>query len=200
MYEDDNLRVIFREGVNNNLLMITFGDLGFYAHEERFFAQGPIEKYQLNAIGFMAKSANWYPQKSVLKAIEVLRSTIKSFNLVICFGGSMGGYAAIKYSKVLNAHRVLAYVPQWSIKPADCSSSDGRYVEHYHSDLSDMSIKESDLIDDIYIVIDKKYELDVFHANKINSNNRCHLLNLTYSGHGATTILAGSESFIEIIK
>jgi hypothetical protein len=39
----------------------------------------------------------------------------------------MGGYAAIKYSNLLNMNRIIAFVPQYSIDPEHVE--DRRYAE-----------------------------------------------------------------------
>ena len=47
---------------------------------------------------------------NLFKAIEDL---IAPFQKRIGYGGSMGGYAAIKYSKLLGLSRVVSLVPQF---------------------------------------------------------------------------------------
>ena len=41
----------------------------------------------------------------------------------------MGGYAAIKYSNLLNMNRIIAFVPQYSIDPEQVE--DRRYAEFF---------------------------------------------------------------------
>lgn len=55
-----------------------------------------------------------------------------------------GGYAAIKYSNLLDLNRIVALVPQYSIDPEDIH--DPRYNMFYHADLNaNMRIQAQDV-------------------------------------------------------
>ncbi len=51
----------------------------------------------------------------MVELAKVILPIIQRFKNIVGYGGSMGGYAAIKYSNLLNMNRIIAFVPQYSI-------------------------------------------------------------------------------------
>lgn len=88
---------------------------------------------------------------NLFKAIEDLISKR------IGYGGSMGGYAAIKYSKLLGLSRVVSLVPQFSIDPEVVE--DSRYNMFYHAELNaNMQVQTQDIAANCeYIVVYDPY-------------------------------------------
>lgn len=196
-YEDEHIRVIYQPGEGKHIV-VTFGDMFSLASGDSFFAEKPVAKQKLNAIGFMAKDRNWFPYKSVENAIRSLRAILNSMDFRIVYGGSMGGYAALKFSKLLNADRVFSLVPQYSINPS--LIKDHRYNiyfnEHHNAD---NAICFEDLTGEIFITHDPAFAGDSQHVDQIkNLGYPINYLPLRFSMHGATTILASSSFFNEI--
>lgn len=199
IYEDDEIVVIERY-INNDRLIMTFGDAVNLANGDNFYAEKPIIKHNISAISFMSKTKNWFPEKNMISAIQVILSKLKQFKVRICYGGSMGGYGALKYSKLLMADYVISFIPQWSINASEII--DPSY-NHYYLDQknSNMAIKFSDLAGKIYIVIDPDYKADMMHLDKIKKlNYPIEVINCMSSDHHVTSILAGSEFFIKIVN
>lgn len=199
IYEDEHIQVLHRHG-KGKVLIVTFGDMFSLANGSTFFAETPAKKNNMHAIGFMAKIRNWYPKTSVQLAISALKKTLRSTDTVIIYGGSMGGYAALKYSKLLNASRVYALVPQYSIDPEIIK--DHRYNQYFTNDLHhNNAITFDDLSGVIYITHDPAYKMDDAHVKLIASlGYPLEKIPLRFSIHGATTVLASSLFFNEITK
>lgn len=75
----------------------------------------------------MPKQKSWFPQASMIELEKAISPILEGFKNIVGYGGSMGGYAAIKYSNLLNMNRVIAFVPQYSIDPEQVE--DRRYAE-----------------------------------------------------------------------
>src|SRR5271168_4492658 len=99
----------------SSFVLITFGDLIMLASGLNFFAEAPTTKSEISCVGIMAKKGNWYPVESLKAAATALASIIQGYDRRITYGGSMGGYAAIKFSRLLGATEVISLCPQWSI-------------------------------------------------------------------------------------
>ena len=198
-YEDEHVRVIYHPGEDENLI-ITFGDMFMLAKGDSFFAENPISKRNLNAIGFMAKDRNWYPLESVRKAAECIHGILDKAKFVTLYGGSMGGYAALKFSKLLNANRVISLAPQYSINPS--AIKDHRYNFYFNPQTNaDNDIHLENLSGEIFITHDPFFEGDDQHVKNIRSlGYPITYLPLRFSMHGATTILASSSFIDEIIS
>ncbi|MFW1860189.1 hypothetical protein ACG9HZ_16925, partial [Acinetobacter defluvii] len=85
-------------------------------------------------VGIMPNQQSWFPASSMLALLEQLQPILKQFKKIVGYGGSMGGYAAIKYSKSLQMTRVVAMVPQYSLDPNEVE--DKRYTDFYDATLN----------------------------------------------------------------
>lgn len=205
IYADDELNVIYQAG-SSDFLLVVFGDLVHLTSNDKFYAEPVVTKLAINTICFTATTPNWFPALNVGAgyAACITEKIISEHNKIVIFGASMGGYAAIKYSKLLKATHVLAYCPQYSIDPAECDSHPSGYEAYYTDNLKDMGIKLDDLLEqpeNIYIVYDPEYELDNFHFSKIvEQDPRIHGLKFRSANHELPKVLSGTSKFYDIIS
>ncbi|QDH24910.1 hypothetical protein D5366_06425 [Neokomagataea tanensis] len=200
LYDDEYLRVIFLEQQNDSEeLIITFGDMLLEAEGYCFFADQPLRKLKLPAIGFVAKEAHWYQRSSMLAAYKVLMPILGRFSRRILYGGSMGGYAAIKFSKLFAATHVVALCPQWSIDPAEWPGERAGWEGNFRDYMQGMSIKAGDVSGDIYVFADKFDDKDYRHFLKIkNSIEHVNFVNVPFVGHHVTGVFAGTSKLQEL--
>lgn len=193
LYEDDNIISLWHPGRSTELL-ITFGDLITLAEGMRFFAETPVKKLNLNCIGFMAKDPNWYPAASMTNALEHLDSYIAKFQTRITYGGSMGGYAALKYSRLLGASHSIALCPQWSIDAAECDGINPGWQKFFVPQMRDMGILPSDMAGSIYVFFDPFEHQDKFHAQRIRRAwPETRLIRVPFVSHNVTPTMAGTK-------
>ena len=118
IFEDGHIRAIFMKGSSQELIF-SFGDLITRAKGTSINAEKSLEKFHFNVIGVMPKEKSWFPEASMRAMLAAIQDLIASFKIRVGYGGSMGGYAAIKYSNLLDLNRIVALVPQYSIDPED---------------------------------------------------------------------------------
>jgi hypothetical protein len=117
------------------------------------------------------------------------------------YGGSMGGYAAIKYSNLLNMQKIVAFVPQYSIDPDVVQ--DRRYAEFFDASIHQNMQIQADEVDssrEYIIVYDPYYAEDKEHFLKIQPLlPKMHVIHLPFTGHEALSVLASSQlnDFVE---
>lgn len=193
IFEDGHIRAIFLPGSSEELIF-SFGDLITRAKGLSINAEKSLTKFNYNVIGIMPKEKSWFPASSMHNMMQAIADVIAPFKTRIGYGGSMGGYAAIKYSNLLDLKRIVALVPQFSINPVDVT--DLRYNMFYHEDIQqDMKIKPEDVsVQREYIVVyDPYYAEDRAHYVKIQHViPHVHTLRLPFTGHDAVAILANS--------
>lgn len=200
VYEDENIKVIYKPGISD-FILCTFGDLHALANGDRIYAESAIGKLAYAAIGFMAKFPNWFPQDSVIRAVEQISSIVRDYSSVVSYGGSMGGYAAIKYSRLLGASHTIACCPQWSIDPAQCNGHKNGYESYYNPHLINMGIETDDMSGNIVILYDPHHEVDSFHYNNICARyDNTTGMHVPYVGHHVTTVMAGTENLRKMIE
>lgn len=194
VFEDDHIRAIYMPGTSAELIF-SFGDLITRAKGLNINAEKSLQKFEFNVLGIMPKHKSWFPQGSMWNMLNAIQDLIAPFQQRIAYGGSMGGYAAIKYSNALNVQRAIAMVPQYSIDPNDVF--DARYNMFYQAELNrDMRIQPSDVsAEREYIIIyDPHYAEDRVHYEKIQAVlPQHHVLHLPFTNHDAIAVLASSE-------
>ncbi|WP_134325431.1 MULTISPECIES: hypothetical protein [unclassified Pseudomonas] len=200
IFEDESIVVVWQPG-QSDFMLVTFGDLANLASGASFYAGVPVRKLGLTCIGFMAKNPNWYPKKSVAKAVASIGEYFTGVKEVIAYGGSMGGYAAIKYSAALNATAVAAFCPQWTIDKGECNGRNPGYQEHFKNDMAGMGIRPEDVSGSLYVFFDPTHENDKYHAERISSmSTQAKHIPIRSVGHHVTSVLAGTDNMISILN
>jgi hypothetical protein len=82
-------------------------------------------------------------------------------------GSSMGGYAALKYSRYLSADAVLACSPQFAISPHEAPFDSNRHAFYNGGLHGDMAIRSVDVFGKVSIFYDPTTRLDKLHAKAI---------------------------------
>ena len=194
IFEDEQIRAIFLRGSSDELIF-SFGDLITRAKGLSINAEKSLLKHDFNVIGIMPKQKSWFPESSMRQMFTEIEDLIAPFKTRIGYGGSMGGYAAIKYSNLLDLKRVVALVPQYSINPEDVE--DPRYNMFFHAELNaNMQIQPQDVsAEREYIVVYDPYcpEDRAQYVKLEQVLPHIHTLNLPFTGHDAIAVLASSE-------
>ncbi len=199
LYEDDQLRAIWCAG-DSDFVLVTFSDLVSRAEGDRFFADTPVVKGAISCLGLVAKRPNWFPGRNVEAAIRAAAPRLVGYRSRIVYGGSMGGYAAIKFSRRLAATEVLALCPQWSIDPAECGDADRRYEAYYDPAMAAMGIRAGDASGRIFLFCDPGHAADAWHRNRIVENAvAVSVVDMHASDHHVTSILAGTANLLSLI-
>ena len=200
IFEDVQIRAIFLRGSSDELIF-SFGDLITRAKGLSINAEKSLLKHDFNVIGIMPKQKSWFPESSMRQMFTEIEDLIAPFKTRIGYGGSMGGYAAIKYSNLLDLKRVVALVPQYSINPEDVE--DPRYNMFFHAELNaNMQIQPQDVsAEREYIVVYDPYcpEDRAQYIKLEQVLPHIHTLNLPFTGHDAIAVLASSELLYDFL-
>ena len=201
IFEDDQIRVIYQPGSSSELIF-SFGDLITRAKGLAINAEKSLQKYDFNVIGVMPKQKSWFPAASMQQMFDALQPILAQFPIRIANGGSMGGYAAIKYANLFDFQRVVSMVPQYSIDPADIV--DTRYGMFFQPSLNaNMRIQAEDVsAEREYIVVYDPYcPEDRAHFEKLQVLiPHVHVLHLPFTGHDAIAVLASSELLNDFLR
>ena len=201
VFEDEHIRAIYLKG-SSDTLVLSFGDLITRAKGNSINAEKSLSKYEYSVIGIMPKQKSWFPHDSMMGVLNAIQGILAEYTRVVSYGGSMGGYAAIKYAKPFGMNRVVAMVPQYSINPLEVE--DRRYTDFYDANVNgDMRIQAQDVVADCeYIIVyDPYFDLDREHYEKIKPLiPQLHTLHLPYTGHDAIAVLANSALLHDFIQ
>jgi tetratricopeptide (TPR) repeat protein len=188
--ETENIEALFIPG-SGSLLLITFNNIGDLANGKKIWALPAAQRLNLPALGFMAKSRNWFPPDEMAELIQRAQHILQAYQERVSYGFSMGGYAAIKFSRLLNTSASLALAPQWSISPlsAPWEHRFAAYLLPWHDR---MQIESSDCLGRIYLVFDDKHASDSQHADHIGKAASIYPIKASYCGHNLSHLFLSS--------
>jgi tetratricopeptide (TPR) repeat protein len=184
--ECKNLAYIFTPSMNRNLNGNAFGG--------EVFSRNGFE-----TIAFKISNDDWFQSipDTVFESIKTLLGKRKYLRKV-AYGSSMGGYAAIAFSKLLDSDQVIVFSPQYCIdEPFDLRWSEMAKNIEFRYRITLESIKRDA---DYWIYFDNKH-IDNLHVQRLlNLIPNLKTIKLPYTGHPSTHYLAEVGLLKEIIN
>lgn len=113
VYEGKDLRTYFSEGADD-LLVVTFTQWTSTL-PATLFGSKPLTARGVSFLAFQSLDNHWWQTEEVIEAIDKARPILSRYARIYTYGVSMGAYAALVFSGMLGAHRVIAASPQFSI-------------------------------------------------------------------------------------
>ena len=87
-------------------------DTGF---DETGFGQKFFAKNGISAVHILSNQSDWFQNDEVFEVTKAIRAYLRDAVQVVAYGASMGAYGALLTSKALEADKVIAIAPQYSI-------------------------------------------------------------------------------------
>ena len=192
-YEDDLLKISYVDDFITNRCLIVFTGIGHKlggidVQKEEFYSQ---HKFGM-IVWITDKKRSWGNNLNVKKISEKLIKLSKNKNIFI-IGNSMGGFLSILFSTFLNAKKVIAFNPQFSVCP-EIVSTEKRWM-HYRKFITkyrfkDLSNKFSKNIN--YSLFFGDNSEDDIHFNKFlqfTSKSNVELIRLKNINHNVASYL-----------
>lgn len=200
IFESDDIVLHYHKG-SSNFTLITFIGIGNEHLATASYLGKPVaEADDITTFGFTTKKRNWYTSKNMSRAIEVYNQFVNKHSKKICIGLSAGGYAAIKYSKLLSPDVALSLAPQLSIDDQEWEVID-EWKPLCTPEMRGMGIKRNDIYGKHIIVYDSKHTLDAKTAATLKSfkSDNVELIEMFYAGHIIYENIKGIEEFRQIL-
>lgn len=196
IFENDGVQC-FHVDRNSDRAVFFFNERTFRADGVSFWGQALAEKLQISAIGIVSKGPNWFAARYMDGALPDLARISGSYGKRLGYGCSMGGYAAIKYSRALGLNHTLAISPIFSIEPGVMGKGDRRYAGDYVPELHDgMQIQKADIAGSIYMAADPNFAPDLLNLEKILGAAGSASLIPAFNTDHATIRCFGSTAFM----
>jgi hypothetical protein len=141
-----------------------------------------------DVIAFKSDANDWYRTVDD-STLDRVRRAAAAYDFRVCAGSSMGGYAALRFSKILDAHTVVAFSPQYDIsQPWDARwASDAKRLA-FRDDMEFGGDRR------YFIVYDPK-DQDALHVAEYAKRIPVTPLKFPYSGHPTGFFLNELQSF-----
>ncbi len=191
----DNIEVHYRKGTSS-FLWIPFAPLNVYADGVTYWGQRVADMADFNTLAFMPKGPNWYPRDDMLGVMPHIEEILADHVDRVTFGASMGGYAVLKYSSLLNATCALSFSPQATIDPDAIDVSYNPHRVHYKPELhSDMTIGIGDVVPNAIAIFDSFDYIDAGNVRKIHEvAPHMTTVSVPMFGHEVMRVFAGTAT------
>ncbi len=160
-------------------------DLDRPAFGEAVFAQAGIP-----AIHVVNRRNSWYQEPEWRGMVAAIAAAAAPYRRVLAYGSSMGGYAALRFGKMIGATTALAISPQYSLHPGK-ADFDTRWAKAVRGNRWRPELAgplPADL--PAMIVYDPAHALDRRHVDLIAREMPVQRIALPYSGHPSGGYLA----------
>lgn len=200
IYSDENLEVFHRPG-SSTYVLVTFNEMEMQANGSRYWGQRFCEQADITALGFISRRPNWFPAASMARASVAVAPILRRASERILYGHSQGGYAALRYRRLLDADVAIAFCPQISIDPRTVPF-DGRFARHFAPSLhEEMEIAPEHAAGRAYLFYDPFHAVDRQHAERIALlQQRTRLVPVHMTGHGTVRAFAGTARGLLLVE
>jgi tetratricopeptide (TPR) repeat protein len=175
------------------VVAITFTPSGNRTLEGMGFGGKFLIDNKIDLVAVKCNNDSWFqsiPDESFDLINKILE--LKGYKTIVAYGSSMGGYAAVQFSKRFNCDIVLALSPQYSI----LEEFDKRWESYSKKVDWRYAISSDDISENCkYVVVYDTHDLDKEHADRLKSlakNDNFHGVELPFSGHPVSHFLQES--------
>lgn len=165
------------------------------------FAEGTAHKMGYNEFNISTSRNHWYQTDEIIDVVRLIGDHNQLGAKIITYGSSMGAYASINFAEMLNAHRFLAFSPQYSLHPDLRPHEDTRW--QLESELLEFTYDyiHAGAIQDRrgYLFYDKESP-DNQHAKLILNKTSAIGFHIPLSRHGAALVLNQSYGLKTLLK
>lgn len=180
--------------------------------DSRFFGMRAADHGNFNCIGIATKTRNFYLCDEMEAAIAIVSDIARTFTRVIVIGHSMGGYAALKYSRALGADRVVAFSPNYSLDgeeldlPTDAHRKIlERSVKQFgivpNAAYKGMGIVPEDCSGKLSIIYDPQENIDNWYIDIFKKRiTGCDYIPFEGSGHDLGTGLEEGDTIVRLVQ
>jgi acetyltransferase-like isoleucine patch superfamily enzyme/tetratricopeptide (TPR) repeat protein len=195
--------VIHYEPRDSDTLLIAFGHAGVPESAE-IWAADVARSLGWSILGISPLRTSWYPASGLAGLPASVSALCATYRRRIAYGGSMGGYGAIKWGHLFAATMTVAGAPQISIDPG-IIGFDRRWGSLFDHNLHhNVAIEAADIAAPTFILADHRAQEDWQHAQAIAAlSERVHIFRVPSSDHVPLAAIAGSQifgTFIDLLE
>lgn len=185
IHQSDTLRITGNiEDDKERLIIVSFSNWkvndGF---DERETGSSFFQGHKFNSVHIASHASHWFQHREMIDVPSLVKDYTKD-RVVVTYGMSMGGYAALAFSKLFSASRVVAFAPQYSIDSTKTpwetrwrrnAAAIDFVLDHMESQISPTA--------GISVIYDPLFALDANHIKKIRDIRPIREIKVPMGGH-----------------
>ena len=199
LYRSATLVVRRVAGADPSRWIVTFDNHSIGPGFERpGFGEAFLRDEGYSALHILGWGDDWYQYPDVPRALAIAAKFLRGAERIVTYGSSMGGYAAIRFARMLGAHAAIALSPQYSIDPAVVPwerrwIDDGVWIDWRPEWRTAIAPCPRSIL-----IFDPR--LDGRHAAMIAAEAPCLLLPLPRAGHPVGSFLATGDLLRPLLR
>mgnify|MGYP004706135513 CR=1 FL=1 len=189
IYRSDNILAKKIGTFSKNTLVISFDSYTDRPYLDRTgFGEHFFQKNSVDCIHIISKTNSWYQHQEMDDIIYEILKISKNYDRIFTYGASMGGYAAIRFGRKLDA-TAIAISPQYSVDPK-VFPEERRWIENTKITYLQECRRPIEPLKCTIIFYDPFYELDRRHVKRISQDTSVTEVPIPYAGHMAGVYLS----------
>lgn len=177
-----------RVGTAGGTIVVTFDsftnvpDLDRASFGEHFLAREGID-----AVHVVNRLNRWYQHEEMAEVLAIVAAATRGYDRVFTYGSSMGGYAALRFARMLGADAAIALSPQFSVDPRVVP-----WESRWQPDIAQIRFDELPFAPAArqYVFFDPRDAADNRHAAMIAAAGPTVAVTLPNAGHPVGALLA----------
>lgn len=201
IFDNDGYRIEFHKSSSEGKgLIFTFTPFMFSNINSDGFGVKFLLAEGYDVVSFKCVKDSWF-QNLPLSAIEAAAAIGRSYNRVVTYGSSMGGFAAVAFADLLAATEIIAVCPQYTIKEAFDKrwSRQAAAISEWPFEIQEGSCKGCRItfLYDNFLRSDRSQVEKIIKA--VGSSD-IHEITVPFSGHPAGHFLSETGQMAEIVR
>ncbi|QHQ33692.1 alpha/beta fold hydrolase [Algicella marina] len=200
---------IRHDSCGSDVLVITFERAG--GKQERPNPNRPgwghkfIRKRGFDGLYIMPAFVDWYRQQSLPRFFEFLKASgfFRQYRRVVLYGSSMGGYAAMQFSDIVQPDAIIAFNPQTSLNKTVVpweNRYDRGLVQDWEEEQSD-AVRHIHPDAELTLFVDPFNKRDMSHARRItDAAPQARLLKIPFGGHETANALRDLGALSTVVE
>jgi tetratricopeptide (TPR) repeat protein len=190
LYQSETLHAVLLDFGTRDCVFVSFALRN--ASSIQPFGEHFFRKHRLNVILVTCTGSHWYQYSDSPALGAALARACRGFARSVTYGTSMGAYAALAFSGLIEADLVLAFSPQFSMNPAKLPQE-----QRWRDEIAEIQHRGGFVFDDMHltshgriIVIFDPFDDDMHHIRALRAHHpRLCELPLPFTGHRSLTAL-----------
>ena len=202
LFKSDNLHVFSsgKEAASGSLLVCGFQNRASSpALDAPGFGEDFLVKEAIDGLFFNCATNAWWQYPELPEALDTALRYASAFERTVCYGSSMGGYAAMRFADAIGASRVIAAAPQFSprrsVVPRETRyEADVETVEFLHEATLLPSLEI-----DRYVIYDPLLSADKDHVDRYEAISSLTRVPMPCAGHPPLALLASQGQIRAVV-
>lgn len=201
IFENDGCRIDFhRTTTSPRGLIYTFTPFMFSRLSDEGFGVNFLLREGFDVVAIKSITDSWF-QDVPPEAVQLAAELSSTYQYVVNYGSSMGGFAAFAFANIFGARHIIALSPQFSIR----DSFDKRWAEQakavsaWNFEISEQSCRGCQAT----VIYDDRLKLDFLQVQKLVSEiPSCEVkeLRVPFSGHPSSQFLKDVGLLADVIR